>query len=66
MLSPVRGRLCKETYASSFCRRAREFGTGEVPVGVVVEYGTAPPPPLNGFAIRPKLNGEAAGAFWAI
>ena len=25
-----------------------------------------PPPPLSGFAIRPKLSGVEAAAFWAV
>lgn len=25
--------------------------------------GAAPPPPLSGFAMRPKLNGDAVEAF---
>lgn len=52
--------------ASSLCSRVSGLappakGVGAVPVGA----GAAPPPPLKGLAILPKLNGVEAAAFCA-
>ena len=51
---------------SSACTRAKGFAmlgdAGPVLDGAVAAL---PPPPRSGFAIRPKLNGDAEAAFWA-
>ena len=54
------------THLSSFCSRVSGFAV-EPSDGLVADAPlvAAPPPPRSGLAMRPKLSGEEATAFWA-
>lgn len=52
------------THLSSFCSRVRGLAEPDESVGLVADVVLEePPPPRNGFAMRPKLSGDEAAAF---